>query len=533
MAESCLQLWFSKEPDIELYKTTFAHHLNEGELAAVRGKSTGLPGTVGSFQWTPAVQALSIVLLKTAAWGRETQLEGEDATPRLEGTAPSPASSLGYAISKQSDWLLDIFGLDRKGSTIAKRILRTHNAAQRLKGPAVISVNTNQLSPDNIKVYVDELQVCDPKVLLNLAYFIERLWRPQRFITPRGKRRKEPAPAVSPQTSGPDSSVLEKSILAQVLQGAVPSLVPVRDDTRARLRKFVARQKTSSLLPPSLGGLAIREDLREMFKREVFAMLSITDIFRRNQLARALSQIYENPLLIKLGARNFRFDDEACSNLTYTQQLGTGIGETELQRNLCRDEPLRIMVPTCAASSVSILYYLKYFKGYNIEVDYRFALSKEILAHSGNGISGTHPDACITVIATAVPESEIRKKAYGEFLPVLLMPQTSMRVVAPLAKRRRSEALGTGQYGFLAEESWCSPLYFEDLVARGTVNPSKVKVVNMPPDEASALLAEGDPSLKSIIWFPNHNFNVLFNRCEYLSTPRDDINYQGLCTLGV
>jgi hypothetical protein len=93
-----LSMWFAGGSQIELIRTQFRSPLIHEEICAVRGKTAGAYSTGVTFQWTSAVQALSVLLLKAAARGR---LNKDLNHPLLEGGKGSMASSLDASIYKQ------------------------------------------------------------------------------------------------------------------------------------------------------------------------------------------------------------------------------------------------------------------------------------------------------------------------------------------------------------------------------------------------------------------------------------------------
>lgn len=95
----------------ELERTIFTGHPSNTQIMSVRGKSGGAYGSVGSFQWTPGVKALGIILLKALI---QDQKKKNIHMPLLEGERGSLASSLDYALDKQPEWMYSMFGADSK-----------------------------------------------------------------------------------------------------------------------------------------------------------------------------------------------------------------------------------------------------------------------------------------------------------------------------------------------------------------------------------------------------------------------------------
>lgn len=161
MAE--LRLWFSLRRSPELEKSFFRAPLLDGERWAVRGKTAGAYANCGTFQWTNAVRALSLLFLKTKLL--EFNRESDALLKGGEGTL---ASSLDYAISKQPIWLLDMLGLYPDGRPVAQRLFRRTNPERKKGGDVIIGVNTSLLDPLQIRIFLSEDELCTPDEIESL-----------------------------------------------------------------------------------------------------------------------------------------------------------------------------------------------------------------------------------------------------------------------------------------------------------------------------------------------------------------------------
>ncbi len=115
----------------------------------VRGHTEGAYKGHGTFQWTRAVRALSLLLVEYCMSG----------SVRLEGTNGSLASSLDYALSKRPIWLLDVFGVDSAGVPSARRLFKVTNPNRKRPGPVAIRVDEHVLPSGNIRIFLDRVPI--------------------------------------------------------------------------------------------------------------------------------------------------------------------------------------------------------------------------------------------------------------------------------------------------------------------------------------------------------------------------------------
>ena len=125
-------------------------HTYDAEIVAIRGKSSAAYTGAGSFQWTPGVKALAIILLKALS---QDLNENTIYMPLLEGERGSLASSLDYALDKQPEWMYSMFGADNKGNAYLRKLILRSNSGIRRGGLVALSLNEQLLSPQSIEVY--------------------------------------------------------------------------------------------------------------------------------------------------------------------------------------------------------------------------------------------------------------------------------------------------------------------------------------------------------------------------------------------
>ncbi len=132
--------------------------LSRGALVrAVDGAS------VGTFSWSRAVQALTILLLRTLLHRSDRAV-----IPVLEGGQGSLAASLDYAISKETQWLCEMFGVDAHGRSIARRLITRQNPERKRAGPVSVSCGEKIAKDASIEVFLASrrLSTSDIRLLL-------------------------------------------------------------------------------------------------------------------------------------------------------------------------------------------------------------------------------------------------------------------------------------------------------------------------------------------------------------------------------
>ena len=157
----------------ELVGAAFWNPFVGKRLISVRGRAPGALQADGTFCWTAGVQALSVLLLKHSLARKEPDATGPH-SPLLSGGRGSRAASLDFAISKQSLWLQDFFGVDKAGRMYARRIILRSNPERKLPGPVVLGINGRILPAEKIVVYRDERELKTDSEVRNLLGMLDR-----------------------------------------------------------------------------------------------------------------------------------------------------------------------------------------------------------------------------------------------------------------------------------------------------------------------------------------------------------------------
>jgi hypothetical protein len=169
--ESILSLYFSSSQQTELTRCEFTQRHHPTPLLSVRGKTNGAYQGAGTFQWSTGVRGVCFLALKTIL---SSLPEGASIQPYILGEKETLAASLDSAISKQPDWIVEMFGRDKGGHAFAKRLFNRTNAERKRAGPVVVAFNEHILSPENISIVLDGKMVRDCRTLALLASHVEQ-----------------------------------------------------------------------------------------------------------------------------------------------------------------------------------------------------------------------------------------------------------------------------------------------------------------------------------------------------------------------
>jgi len=121
-----------------------------------RGKTPGHARAAGTFQWTAAVRALCALYLKSIIHAKDPSCS---TTGYITGFHGSAVASLDYALSKQPNWLSDMFGTDMFGNIYARRLILRTNPERKRPGPVILALNDRVIDPLDINLSWDAQDV--------------------------------------------------------------------------------------------------------------------------------------------------------------------------------------------------------------------------------------------------------------------------------------------------------------------------------------------------------------------------------------
>ncbi len=516
-----LKLMFVNSTAPQLIETRFFHPLAGREIRAVRGKTGGAFQNVGSFQWSVGVKAI-ITLLATCA--AEARKSNSNRVVQLLGEGASHAASLDYSLSKNTAWLCEMFGSDSAGFPLARRLIVRSNSERRRPGPVIISLNHHFLPPRAISVFIDEIEINDEQEIGNIAasFSAHKDIRFdaitltsesancsfERAATVEGSIRNNLVNSTSASAFLSDSKSENGVALTRSL--ATPQVLPPA--YQKILDSFVAEQDSLTCVPSVFIHSPTRERLRELFQREILSSLVTTNIFSSTYLRQKVNDVFLDRSFCALAGKNRTITSDIDLQLASSGRLGSASDRVERDRVL-KDRSICIAFPPPHISALAILLVLKYVKGFNLEFDFGFAHSGEIVERICSKSFRKYPDFCMLSIASA--GSLLGAKNGTSYRPVMLMPDISHRVVKSGSEGSQATKNPATSYAYLLGMPSTTAFLFNKLVTSGLVNPKKVESVHLEPFETPDALAQAGESFRAIMWFPCTEFNRLFNNCSF------------------
>lgn len=474
-----MKLFFGQTYPRQLVRTVFSVPAEGRELTCIRGKGAGAYLPHASFQWTNAVKALCELLIRAQldAIQNGGRKGVHSAQFVLEGGAGTSASSLDYAISRQPLWLLDMFGVDSSGISLARRFIRRWNSDRSSGDIVALSINENFLPTSSVDFLIG---------------------------------------------TGVVNGRVELGRLLDELADSAGA---------AQIKR---KQGNPQRHGPTLGGgeapqFKIDEMLRVAYTDEVSTMLRTTNIFNRQMLTLSVNRLRSNRSFIEVAGKQGSFESQLDLTLSASNRLGLTGDLGDLRRHLTDTEPIRIATAGTIAGTTLILRYLRKVKGYNIDLTYTYASTNDIVDSVLQHSFERPPDACVVGVLPAAPLFVRNNKS--EYSLIMIMPKASNRVVgaaAPNVSRTFFSGKRGASYIFCSDRPTSASFCFEELRREGVIHSKKVSVLHMDPHEVFAALKSGDSDLRSILWFPHYHFNKMLNRCEVIPGSEMDLSLETL-----
>ncbi len=467
-----LSLWFSVGNSPSLVESCFYHsNLTDPQLC-IRGKLPYTRPSHGTFQWTPAVRAISVLLLRHCARAVE------DSPFVLSGESRSLAATLDYSLSKQPGWLLDMFGVDSAGRPLILKYIKRANSERKRPGPVEVSFTTRLRLGHELQVYYGNERLVNTKQLESLASQIENSILCSRQISPAAV---EAGDRISNGTSNCNG-------VAQSHESPDP----------------IARW---------------HKELPRVYEHEVLTSLLATDIFTRGRQKRRMQEIISDPIFSRYIGKDLVLTDEVGNLLSSEERLGFH-NRIEIRKLLAK-HPLRIALPNAATAPLAMFTLMRDSYGLDISTYTRYLVSSGIAKQLAEQSSKEPINGCIVSLPAA--SMLIRAGRLQGYTPLMIMPSTSHRIILPKGSpeksRKKSPASKVdlrGDFILTADPVTTSSMLFDDLKRRGEINAKDSRITNTPPEEISN--AVRDLQVGALAWFPYYSFNVVTNNCAVVET---------------
>ncbi len=457
-----ITLWFERTSVLpELYRCQFQNVLRvEDEslkLDSIRGRFFQPPAT-GSFLWTSAVQAFCILALRTYVGSQG-----------ITGGAGSPAASLDYSIAKEPNWLLDMFGVQADGRSQARLIFRRANPERKRAGPVSVSLNERRVGRQGIEVYLNGEFTKSASVISELANSIESTCFPNFG------------------NSG----------------GAIQGSGEVVDDSYSELNDL---PKASTIF--------------DLILEETFFGINELDIFSPSDLLTRLTKIVKNKLFLSLtGRAHSRLVHGVKSQHNELHRLGRTERGNELERGLKEGPPISVVFPYSLSAVSALFHYLKFYKGYALELSYSFPHAVDIALKLIDRSFKRRPEVCVLGIGPSA--SVLSSRATSDYRPLMLMPRLRQAIIAPKSINLRNAkgstlSLNNSDYFFIKDEPSNPMFQLKSLIDSGAVDERKIGKHHLEPDEVVKILSAQDPSTRAISFFPHYRLNQIYNSCQVL-----------------
>jgi len=460
----------------ELQELRFSHRILAAPICAVRGRAFRPGNTEASFQWSAGIRAISLFLTRAAL----LHLEGNTSSPILEGGASTAAATLDYALSRQSNWLVDLFGSDPQGLSLARRFICRTNPERKRPGPVKLFLNSSFLAADCISIQRDGAPCNSAEALQDLCSELARGWSGSNVCESRSEKISIPIDVLPAEPSATDD-------------------------------KF---------FPRPFDEAAHRAQLSDMFRSELQSVLCRQSVFTEQGLVSSVKRIAEDPGFIRFAGKHEYFFAPMADPRSARSRLGFTDLELRSELESPNGEPLEVALPGGYVAGVAIFQFLRDFKKYPIKLNYQFVHAGEVIDHFQEQSSRVNS---VAIIGDGHLSKFLSAGGAVEHRGMMMMPELSFQIVSA---GKAAKGLNGGRYHILGGGKSSSLLYFERLLRSGVIKKKNIRVIEAAPDEVSTIFAESDSELKAVQWFPYYRLLELFNNCAFLIPQSDELRYR-------
>lgn len=182
--------FFQYENSLTLEETSFFSPESGEVIRGIRGKRF-LPGQFRRFHWSDSLHALCILAIRHRLFGGSGRPPQLFVGATLLGEGQSPASTLDYALTKQPNWMKDLFGCTPTGDSILRTLIGRMNPERKRPGPVRLWFEARAIDPAHIRIFLNEIEITSPALLEESMNLLELSWS-SRART-RGRRGNAPS----------------------------------------------------------------------------------------------------------------------------------------------------------------------------------------------------------------------------------------------------------------------------------------------------------------------------------------------------
>jgi hypothetical protein len=434
------RLWFEHKQLPQLSKIEFTHPLLTEPITALRAGRALYDDATLAFQWSKAVRALAVLLLRVAEHTQSSQSATRarkiGAEYYLAGAEGSLASALDFALSKRPAWL-SMLGVDSKGHSLAGRLFVRANPNRKHAGQVVIGPCKALLEPGSVAIWLCGRQLHQVEQLRQLRVQCESHPQPRPcsvFVKERGQ-------AAEPQRGSEScSSAAQEILLAECRRGL--------------------------------------NDL------EVFSEPAESEKLQR-QLA--------DPSYLAFAGRNAAELSRACPRLSPGERLGWLSAEHCAALQVLRAATLDAAAPITSPASAFVLDALGRLLGTRFRLKATYPHAVQILRELTT--QQIEPDFLVLGIA---PSAKLLAQRSCQYQPLLFLPSLQHQV---LAHQCCGQSYTLDGEFHLLEDSTAYFMY-EQLQRQGGLSHQRSKLTFSEPWKSFQGLREKDGAARVISFFP-------------------------------
>ena len=502
--------FLSNDSSAELFESEFSCPLVGRPLRCARGRQAFTDCVDGTFLWTAAVQSMSAVAIKSKI--AQLTRKSPEAWPQAAGLCSDSTSwalSLDFALSKKPRWLLDMFGVDRSGTSIIKRLFIRMNPEKKRSGPSWVSINPAFLEPRNIAIFLDGTEVAEVPELVKL---LKLIGLNAESTDPGMTESRKPLRRRKFKTGEETGSYVVEPPIYRT-SGKVESTKEVaHDGDRSGGLLKELPENSDELMAPLFGTLFSDpwwvETLARVIREEVSAMLTYHSIFRPEILQAELTSIYSSAHYRAVASRNLQLTSDIDLALGSSARLGV-IEQEFCKRNLgALGRPLNISLAVTLVPSLALLSYLQHEVGVPLNVNYRHANSLEIIRSLQRDNFEAAPDGIVMGLMPAV--TFLSQRSRPPYRPLMIMPKASNRLVAT----RGSKTSKRARIVLPSDLPTSASFILDSMLASGRITRTVSKIEHLEPDEIILKIQEAADDFRSILWFPHYRLNQILHGCH-------------------